>query len=60
MKTIEIIITPEGETKIEAKGYVGVDCEAATRALEQALGKAGKRKLKPERFNQTNRQAVKQ
>lgn len=37
-KTIEIIISPKGETKLETKGFAGSNCQEATRAFEQALG----------------------
>ena len=38
MKTIEVIISPKGETKIEVKGYFGSSCQAASKFLEDALG----------------------
>jgi hypothetical protein len=38
VKTIEITVSPKGETKVEAKGFAGSTCRQATRALEQALG----------------------
>ena len=38
MKSIEITITPQGETRIETRGYQGSDCQHGTRALETALG----------------------
>lgn len=41
-KTLEVIVSPSGGVEIEAKGYSGAECEKATRALEEALG----RKLK--------------
>lgn len=36
--TIEILIQPTGELQIEGVGFKGASCEAATKALEQALG----------------------
>ncbi len=48
MKTIEIIIQPSGELKIDAVGFAGVDCEKATAFLEQALGQVQPRERKPE------------
>lgn len=53
MKSIQIDITPDGETKIEAVGFKGKGCAEATKAIEQALGKAGKSTKKPE-FDQVN------
>ena len=38
MKTIEITVSPKGETKVETKGFLGSDCQAATRSIEAALG----------------------
>ena len=37
-KTIQITISPKGETKIETQGFTGSSCQDATRALEAALG----------------------
>lgn len=36
--TIEITVSPTGETKLESKNFTGADCQAATRSLELALG----------------------
>ena len=38
MKTIEITISPKGETKVETKGFTGGECCEASRFIEQALG----------------------
>jgi len=38
MKTIEIIVSPTGHTRLETKGYSGTSCQAASEFLEQALG----------------------
>ena len=38
MKIIEIIVSPQGETKIETKGFAGADCKQASEFLEKALG----------------------
>lgn len=38
MKTIEITITPKGETTLQTKGFTGGSCRDASKALEQALG----------------------
>ena len=37
-KTIEITVLPNGETKVETKGFVGSQCRQASQFLEQALG----------------------
>ena len=37
-KTIEIIVSPTGQTRLETKGYTGSSCRDASRAFEAALG----------------------
>ena len=39
MKTIEIIVSPQGETSLKTQGFRGRDCLEATRRLEAALGR---------------------
>ncbi len=58
MKSIEIVITPDGEIQLEAVGYSGAECEQVTAELEKALGVAGKRTAKPERYQQGASQKV--
>ena len=50
MKTIEIIVSPKGETRIETKGFAGADCQQASRFLEQALGRRTDEQLTQEFF----------
>ena len=38
MKTIEIIVTPDGRTTLQTLGFTGPSCQDASRFLEQALG----------------------
>lgn len=38
MRTIEVIVTPKGETRIETKGFAGSACREASKSLESALG----------------------
>ena len=47
-KTIEIIVTPNGETTVRAKGFAGDSCRDATRDLERALGEVAGEQLTPE------------
>lgn len=35
---IEVTVSPQGETKIQTKGYEGPRCYEASKFLEQALG----------------------
>ena len=38
-QTIEIIVTPQGKTSVQTKGFTGSSCRDASRFIEQALGK---------------------
>ena len=38
MKTIEIVIDPKGQAKVETKGFIGGECREASAFLEVALG----------------------
>lgn len=35
---IEVIVSPDGRTKVETKGFAGSSCREASRFIEQALG----------------------
>lgn len=37
-RTIEIFVSPGGDTRLETKGFAGPACQQASRALEDALG----------------------
>ncbi len=37
--TIEIIVSPTGETTVQTKGFTGSSCRDASKFIEQALGK---------------------
>ena len=50
MKTIEITVSPTGDTSVEAMGFKGADCEQATRFIEEALGQNAKITKKPEYY----------
>ena len=47
-RTIEIIVSPQGQVQIDAVGFKGPDCELTTRFLEEALGTIGTKTKKPE------------
>ena len=55
MKFINVTIDPQGRPKIEAEGFQGVGCKAATKPLEDALsdGKTNIVEDKPEVFMST-------
>ena len=38
MKTIEIIVSPKGETTVQTKGFAGSQCRQASEFIEKALG----------------------
>ena len=38
MKTIELIVSPEGKTTVQTKGFAGSSCRDASEFLEKALG----------------------
>jgi hypothetical protein len=38
VKTIEIIVSPKGETTVTTKGFAGSSCRDASKFIEQALG----------------------
>lgn len=38
MKTIQITISPTGETTVATQGYQGAECQAASQFVEEALG----------------------
>jgi hypothetical protein len=37
-RIIEVIVSPQGETTLQTKGYAGSDCLQASKFLEQSLG----------------------
>jgi hypothetical protein len=38
MKTIEILVSPEGKTTVQTVGFSGPACRDASKFLEEALG----------------------
>ena len=48
MKTIEITVSPKGESQVETKGFVGNECREASNFIESALGTVAGETLKPE------------
>ena len=47
-KTIEIIISPTGQSRVETKGFAGSECRDASRFIEQAIGQQTNEILKAE------------
>ena len=56
MRTIEVIVMPDGSLKIDALGFKGADCEKATAFLEKALGQVKGKQKKPEYYRHAQRQ----
>jgi len=48
VKTIEIIISTDGQSRIETRGFTGSHCRDASRFLEGALGKVSSEQLTAE------------
>ena len=38
-RIIEVIVSPDGSTKVETKGFSGASCRDASRFIENALGR---------------------
>jgi hypothetical protein len=38
VRIIEVVVSPQGETTVQTKGFVGTECLQASKWLEQALG----------------------
>ena len=52
MKTIEIVVDPAGNSRVETKGFDGPSCREASRFVEAALGRRTREHLKAE-FHRT-------
>lgn len=46
MKKIVVTFDIHGDSKVEAFGFTGGACLAATKSIEEAIGKASKRTMK--------------
>ena len=54
-RRIHVRVSPFGEITVEADGFQGKGCEAATKAIEDALGKPRERTRKPDFWRQSQR-----
>jgi hypothetical protein len=52
LKTIEITITPAGQTSVETKGFSGAECRQASEFIEKALGQRTGERLTGEFYAQ--------
>jgi len=57
---IHVRVSPIGEITVEAHGFQGKGCEAATKAIEDALGKPRARTRKPDFWRQSQGQQNRQ
>jgi hypothetical protein len=48
MKTIEITISPTGESTVQTRGYTGATCKDASKFIEMALGQKTRERLTAE------------
>jgi hypothetical protein len=55
-RRIHVRVSPFGEITVEADGFQGKGCEAATKAIEEALGKPRERTRKPDFWRQAQSQ----
>ncbi|MBM4090991.1 MAG: DUF2997 domain-containing protein [Planctomycetes bacterium] len=56
MRQIEVIVMPDGQCRVETKGFAGAICEAASRFLERVLGKCTGRTRTSEFYHTDARQ----
>ena len=56
-RRILVRVAPDGALTVEADGFQGKGCEAATKAIEEALGKSRERTRKPDYWRHTNHQS---
>ena len=55
-QTIEIVVSPTGQTQVQTKGFVGRECRQASEFIEQALGKRTQEELTAEFHQQASQQ----
>ena len=55
-KTIEIVVSPNGQTQVQTKGFTGSECRAASEFIEKALGQRTSEQLTSEFHQQASQQ----
>lgn len=58
MKSIEIIVAPDGNVRLETRGFQGAGCRTASQFLERALGRTTADEVTPEFHQQAVEQAA--
>ena len=56
MKTIEIIVDRQGNSRLQTKGFAGSSCKDASAELEKALGQIAEEKLTAEFYQSASQQ----
>ena len=56
MMTIELLVAPDGSSRLETRGFAGEACRDASRFLEEALGVRLSETLTPEFYAQASEQ----
>ena len=59
-KIIEITVSPNGEARVQTKGFTGGECRDASRFVEEALGQRVSETLTAEFHQAASQQAVQQ
>ena len=60
MKTIEVIVAPDGQVRVETKGFTRGECRQASAKLVKALGLTSSEKLTPEFHRQPESDSLRQ
>ena len=55
-QTIEIIVQPDGQTRLQTQGFTGSQCRQASQFLEEALGKRTSEELTSEFYQSQSTQ----
>ena len=52
LQVIEVVISPQGEMRLETKGFTGGSCRQASQFLEQAIGATASETLTAEFYQE--------
>jgi hypothetical protein len=47
-RVVEILVDPQGNTRVQTRGFAGPSCREASRSLEEALGRRSAERLTTE------------
>lgn len=57
MKTIEIIVSPTGQSRVQTHGFQGGECREASKFIERALGERSSERMTAEFYQHNQEQA---